>query len=200
MKVVGITGGMGSGKTTVCDALAALGYAVYDADARAKGLMNDNGPLKTAVAAAFGPGAYLPDGSLNRPFLAQTVFNDENALQTLNALVHPAVKNDFSAWHAAQNPERKFVFKEAAILFEAGTNAGCHAVVYVSAPESVRVLRAMQRDGVSEEQVRKRLEKQWPDEKKIPLADFVIVNDGQNPVLPQIYVLLQWLQHDAFAD
>ncbi len=200
MKVVGITGGMGSGKTTVCKALTALGYAVYDADARAKRLMVEDPALKTAIVAAFGERSYLSDGALDRAFLAQTVFNDDDALQKLNALVHPAVGIDFSRWLAGQNPENRFVFKEAAIMFESGTDAGCRVVVYVAAPEHVRIQRAVQRDGLSREQVQKRLQKQWPDEKKIPLADYVVVNDGQNPILPQIYVLLQWLRHEVVVD
>jgi dephospho-CoA kinase len=197
MDVIGVTGGMGSGKTTVCKALESLGYAVYDADENAKRLMSESESLRAAILAAFGPEAYTHDGALNRAFLAKRVFSDDHALKTLNALVHPAVQNHFARWLQDQSPVRKFVFKEAAIMFEAGTNVGCKAVVYVAAPEPVRIQRAMTRDRIPENEVRKRLSKQWPDEKKIPLADYVVVNDGNNPLIPQIYVLLQWLNYEV---
>ncbi|MCS7086086.1 MAG: dephospho-CoA kinase [Bacteroidia bacterium] len=196
MTVIGVTGGMGGGKTTVCRALEALGYAVYYADVRAKRLMNEDPALRRAITSAFGPQIYPADGALDRARLAQIVFADRNALQTLNALVHPAVKLDFERWLAQRPTQRSWVVKEAAIMFEAGTNVGCKAVVYVSAPEAVRILRIAQRESLSEAEIRRRLDNQWPDERKIPLADYLIVNDGKNPILPQIYAMIRWIEHE----
>lgn len=187
MKVVGITGGIGSGKSTVSAVLLEMGYPVYNADDRAKGLLNSSADLKSAITAKFGDDIYV-DGKLNRAALAAQVFNDREKLAKLNALVHPAVAKDFQAWRSAQTGS--VAFKEAAILFESGADKGVDEVVLVSAPQEVRVSRVMARDGVTADEVKARIANQWSEERKRDLADHEVVNDGQTLVIPQINALL----------
>lgn len=192
MKVVGITGGIGSGKSTVSAVLLEMGYPVYNADERAKELLNSSADLKSAITAEFGDEIYA-DGILDRAALAAQVFNDREKLAKLNALVHPAVAKDFYAWRSAQTAPA--AFKEAAILFESGADKGVDEVVLVSAPEEVRVFRVMARDGVSADEVKSRIANQWNEERKRELADHEVVNDGQTLVIPQINALLDlWVK------
>jgi dephospho-CoA kinase len=186
MTIIGITGGIGSGKTTVCRVFEAMGVPVYYADDRAKAVMVEDGVLMQAVRDAFGDAAYR-DGQLDRQFLAAQVFGSEEKLQMLNSLVHPAVARDFMGWAGERADEgHPFVVKEAAILFESGAYKAVNGTVLVTAPEEVRIGRVMQRDGVSEDEVRQRMVRQWPDERKAVLADHIIINDGKEPVLPQV--------------
>lgn len=192
MKVVGITGGIGSGKSTVSAVLLEMGYPVYNTDDRAKGLLNSSADLKSAIAAEFGDEIYA-DGILDRAALAAKVFNDREKLTKLNELVHPVVANDFHAWISAQSAP--VAFKEAAILFESGADKGVDEVVLVSTPEEVRVSRVMARDGVTADEVKARIANQWSEERKRNLADHEVVNDGQTLVIPQINALLDlWVE------
>lgn len=184
---VGITGGIGVGKSLVCRIFKVLGIPVFNADAVAKTIMEDDAALRSALVAAFGENSYGSDGKLDRGYLAKTVFNDEKKLKQLNALVHPAVIRAGEEWAALQSSP--YTIKEAALLFESGSYKLLDYSVLVTAPETLRIARVMTRDSVSEEQVRSRMAKQLPDEQKIPLADFVVVNDGSQSLIQQVIQL-----------
>ena len=173
MLKIGVTGGIGSGKSTVCRLFAARGIAVYDTDAAAKRLMAEDAALRRAIEARFGEESYQ-EGALNRPWLARQVFGDEAALQALNRLVHPAVIADFERWATEQ--QSAYVVVESAILYEAGLDRAVDKVVAVLAPERLRIERAMQRDGATEEQIRSRMAVQLSDEELHRRADVALVN------------------------
>lgn len=170
---VAICGGIGSGKSTVCQMFAERGIALYDSDSRAKMLMNESVSLREALIALFGEGCYV-DGELNRPYLAQRVFGSEEQLARLNSIVHPAVKDDFLRWTEEQ--EGDYCILESAILFESGFDKLVDKTVAVLAPMSLRIERAMQRDGASREQVEARIRAQMNDDELVARADFSIVN------------------------
>ncbi|RMG61854.1 MAG: dephospho-CoA kinase [Bacteroidetes bacterium] len=194
MKRIGITGGIGSGKSYVCQHLVQLGYRIYEADTRAKALMVTDAELMSGVRALFGAEAYLPDGQLNRALIGQQVFGDAERLQALNRLVHPATARDFRAWVAATPPDypHQLLFKEAAILYESGADRDADGVITVYAPRSVRLQRAMARDGVSAAQVEARMGRQWPEARRLARADFAIFNDGQHPIPPQVAAAINY--------
>jgi dephospho-CoA kinase len=192
MRIIGITGGIGSGKSTVCGIFAELGIPIYYADDQAKAVMNEDGELKAAIISAFGPDAYS-DGRLDRAFLAAQVFSSAERLGQLNALVHPAVAKDFMKW-VADHAHHPYLIKEAAILFESGAYKAVQETVLVTAPEAVRIARVMLRDGVTEAEVRQRMTHQWPEERKAAMADFIVVNDGRSLLIPQVLEL-----HDKFS-
>lgn len=189
--IIGLTGGIGSGKSTVARVLNALGHPVFSAD-HAGHRAYAHPEVKAGVVQLFGHEAYTPDGNVNRKMLAERVFNNPALLQQLNALIHPKVKQQFEAWVKAQG-NQVLVFREAAILFEIGSNADCEAVVTVSAPEGVRIQRVMARDGSDEAQVRARMAKQFSDEQRRQMAEYEIVNDGLQPVVPQVTALVKTL-------
>lgn len=172
-KLIGLTGGIGSGKSKVASYLETLGFPVYTADDAAKSLMQNDADLRTKIIALFGEKAY-ESTQLNRSFIAERVFKTPSLLAQLNALVHPAVAKDFALWREKQ--DAPYLIKEAAILFETGGAEKCDITLLITAPEKTRLLRVMQRDGVSETAVKERMARQWPDHKKIPLADIVIEN------------------------
>lgn len=188
MKQVGITGGIGSGKSTVCKIFETLNVPVFYADNEAKILMNSNEILKTEIANTFGKDVYK-NNELDRKKLAQLVFNNPEALSKLNALVHPKVGVAYQSWLQKQN--HPFVLKEAAILFESGSNKNLDEVIYVSAQESLRIKRVCLRDGVEVDQVQSRIKNQWPEEKKLKLSDHVVINDDIKMVIPQVLKLNQ---------
>jgi len=183
---VGITGGIGSGKTTVCLLFAALGIPIYDADAAAKRLMTDDKTLRTQIIALFGDNAYA-ENTLNRPWIAEQVFGNKSLLEQLNALVHPAVARDTKAWAALQNAP--YVLKEAALLIESGSYKELDKLIVVSAPEALRIERVMLRNQLSREEVVSRIQNQLPEAEKIKKADYVIINDGEHPLLPQVLAI-----------
>ncbi len=170
---VGITGGIGSGKSTVCHLLSDMGVAVYDSDARAKALMNDSESLREAIVEAFGEECYTAEG-LNRGFLAGRVFGDEGALARLNAIVHPAVREDFRAW--AEQQQSTYVVLESAILFEAGFENEVDSTLAVLAPLEERVRRTMERDGSDRDAVLRRISHQMSDDELHSRATRVLVN------------------------
>lgn len=182
---VGVTGGIGSGKTTVCLIFEQLGIPVYYADERAKYLMLHDEALVNQVKVLFGSQAYLDDGTLNRKMIADIVFRDPKMLEKLNAIVHPVVLNDGEEWHKRQQSV-PYTLKESAILFEIGSQVFYDKTIMVYAPKDVRLKRVMQRDGVSKEAVEARMARQMEDERKLQLADFVIVNNGELLILPQV--------------
>jgi len=180
---IGITGGIGSGKTTVAKIIEQLGYPVFFSDQEAKKLMVSNEKIKTQVLALFGEQAYS-NGSLNRDHLAQVVFNKPDLLNSLNQVIHPEVRNSFDNF-CVHNEHKKLIFNEAAILFETGAYKSFNFTILVTANESLRVKRVCLRDNITENQVYERLKNQWKDEVKIPLADFVVFNNGE-ALQPQI--------------
>ena len=196
MYKVGITGGIGSGKSTVCEMLAGRGVAVYTADERAKALMATDVALRSSIIEAFGSDAYTAEG-LNRGFLAANVFASPEALARLNGLVHPAVMADFEAW--AEQQEGDYVVLESAILFEAALDNRVDVSVAVMAPEALRLERAIARDGASEEQIRARMRNQLSDEERNVRAKFTIVNIVLDDLEEDVEQLHRRLCYDARA-
>lgn len=177
---VGITGNIGSGKTTVCRIFEVLGIPVYYADTRAKALMHV-APLKERIIQVFGQKSFADD-KLNRKYLAEIVFGDKEKLDQLNGLVHPVVARDAELWFSQQKNKR-YALKEAALLFESGSSKGLDAVICVAAPESMRINRVMMRDTVKREDVRARIRNQMPQQQKMEMSDFIINNDGSESLV-----------------
>lgn len=183
MKRIGLTGNIGSGKTTLASCFEILGIAVFNADKQAKLLMNKDVNLKQSLITEFGKEVYL-DNELNRKYLSKLAFNDDLVLKRLNALVHPVVQDAFEKWSIQQSGV--YVIKEAAILFESNTYQSLDAIICISCPEEIRLKRILNRDDLSEKDVRQRMSHQWAEEKKISLSDYVITNDNSSLVMPQI--------------
>ena len=183
MYIVGITGGIGSGKTTVAKLFEAYNIPVYYADIEAKKLMNSDSNIKNKLIAVFGNATYL-DNQLNRVYLAKIVFNDKAKLAELNSIVHPEVRKHFLLWASSQNAP--FVLKENAILYESGDAANCDSVIVVSAPKEVKIKRVMLRDNCNEEAVLARMNNQWTDAKKAQLADYTIINTELTETIKQV--------------
>lgn len=181
---VGITGGIGTGKTTVSKIFALLGVPVYNADIEAKRLMHDSNEIREKLLLAFGEEAYTPDQKLNNKYIAQIVFNNPDKLRQLNETVHPVVINDFVEWSNRQNTF--YVLKEAALLFESKSYLENDYNLLVWAPVETRIARVMKRDGVSREQVLARINKQMPEEQKEQLADYIIKNDETEFLINQV--------------
>lgn len=186
VKTIGLTGGIGSGKSTIAQVFKQLGAAVYISDARAKALYTEDVALKNAVQARFGKDVYRGN-SLQRHLLAERVFNDAQALTDLNTLVHPRVALDFQKWKAEQTAA--YVVKEAAILIETGGHRDCDAVIVVTAPEDVRAERVMKRDGVTASDVQARMSRQWSDAQRLPYATHTLANDNSTLLVPLIEAL-----------
>lgn len=186
---IGITGGIGSGKSLVCKIFQQLGVLVYDADSHAKNLMTTDGILITAIKKEFGDLSYHPDGTLNRSYLANHVFHDERKLALLNSLVHPRVKLDYEQWVNRHNTYM-YILKEAALLFEAGTEKGLDKIIVIHSPEALRIQRVQQRDAHrTVEQIKAIVEKQMPEDEKLKRADHIIVNDEMHLIIPQVLQL-----------
>lgn len=181
---IGITGGIGSGKSTVCNVFKILGVPVFDADSVAKSLINSNAEIKTGLIELFGKNIYDQDNKVNRKMLADFIFNDNMLMEKTNKLIHPVVRNKFIQWHEQQNSV--YVIHEAAILFERGFYKMMDFTILVSAPKNIRIERVVKRDKIQPEMVEARIEKQWPDEEKRNLASLEIVNDNKNLLIPQI--------------
>ncbi|MBR5822026.1 MAG: dephospho-CoA kinase [Alistipes sp.] len=194
MYKVGITGGIGSGKSTVCRMLAERGVALYDADSRAKELMSTSEALRNALIENFGAETFNAEG-LNRAYLAARVFNDAEQLRLLNSLVHPAVIADFEAWAEEQNGQ--YVVFESAILFEAGLENRVDVVVAVMTPESLRVERVMARDGHSKEQVMARIKNQMSDDERSDRSKYSIVNIDVEELEEDVEQLHRRLSYDS---
>ncbi|QBA64367.1 dephospho-CoA kinase [Muriicola soli] len=170
---VGLTGGMGSGKTTIAKMFIELGIPVYNSDMEARRLLMEDAEIRKAVIALFGDSAYV-GGQLNRTFIAEKVFSDSELLEQLNQVVHPAVRADFREW--AKRQTAPYVIQEAAILYENGGFEEFDYMILVTAPKKTRILRIKQRDQLSEEDILKRMKHQWSEKRKKALADFVIHN------------------------
>lgn len=194
MYKIGVTGGIGSGKSTVCRLFAEHGVAVYDSDAQAKRLMNESASLREGLVRAFGEGCY-EGGELNRRYLAARVFADKEALAALNALVHPAVRDDFRAWAGRQSGE--YVILESAILFEAGFESEVDTTLAVLAPTEERVKRCMERDGSTREEVLRRMANQADDDTLHRLAARTIVNVRRDYLESDVQRLHEIYTHEA---
>ncbi|MCX7980692.1 MAG: dephospho-CoA kinase [Bacteroidia bacterium] len=190
-----MTGGIGVGKSYILQKIQMQGYPIYMADSRAKVLMQEDPFLREGIIALLGPEAYLPDGTLNRSYIAERIFREPFLREKLNALVHPRTIQDFLAWVSAQKAKGcTVIFKEAALTLEAGAYHGLTHLVVVYAPVKVRIERLCQRDGLSPTAALARIQGQWPEWKKIAYADFLIVNDGHLPIEPQLENLLAHFQ------
>jgi dephospho-CoA kinase len=183
---IGLTGGIGSGKTTVARIFEVLGVPVYYADDAAKQLMNEDAAVMEAVIKQFGEGAYT-NGVLNRTYLANIVFNDPEKLKLLNSIAHPATISHAKNWMTKQDVP--YIIKEAALLFESGSSLDLDYVIGVSAPEHLRIARAMRRDNISEADVRKRMDRQMNELDKIKRCDFVLMNDEASSLIEQVVEL-----------
>jgi dephospho-CoA kinase len=183
--IVGITGGIGSGKSTVCRLFEILGAPVFSADTVAKTMLNSDQKLKKGIQSLFGDEIYLPDGNLDRKRLASIIFAHPVSLQQVNELVHPVVRKEFYRW-MEKYKQSDYVIHEAAILFESGFYRLMDFTILVSATEEQRISRVMKRDGISEETVRERMRNQWSDDKKAEMADLILKNDNRKFLIPEI--------------
>ena len=186
--IIGLTGGIGSGKSTVAKIFAQLGIPVLDADATAKAIMNEDHSVKTKLIELFGEDAYK-DNQLNRPYIAQLVFEDAFKLQQLNAIIHPITIQYAKDWASKQTAP--YVIKEAALFFESGSSEGVEKIIGVTAPKHIRIQRVMQRDQITREDVIKRMEHQLEDSLKMKLCDWVIQNDDMHLLIPQVLAIHQ---------
>ena len=184
MITIGITGGIGSGKSTVCRIFEMLEVPIFEADIEAKKLINTNSEIITGLIHLFGEGIYIPNKGVDRKKLANIIFNDDLQLAKVNELIHPVVRNKYRKWLKKQNTQ--YVIHEAAILFESGFYKMMDFTILVSAPESQRIERVLKREGTSENLVKERMAKQWTDEQKRKLASIEIKNDNGNLIIPQI--------------
>lgn len=176
MKTIGVTGGIGSGKSSVVKMFSELGIPVYIADVRAKKLMNASNELKEKIIKGLGNQSYI-NGQLNRKFVAKLIFNDTEKLKQLNAIVHPAVHDDFKKWKKQlEDKNYNYCIYEAAILYESNRQHICDYTILVTAPKEIRINRVINRDKINKNEVLERMKHQWSDERKQKLADYIIHN------------------------
>ena len=195
MLKVGITGGIGSGKSYVCDIFKKLGVPVFHADNVSREIVESDSNLKLEISKLFGTGIYT-NGYLNRSAVSERVFKDKKLLEKLNAIVHPAVFNCFLIW-MDDFSKQPYVLKEAAIIFESGAEKNLNFVITVTAPEGLRVTRVVNRDQVDSAKVIARIKNQWKDEERVKKSDFVIINDEKTLLLPQIIKIHNSLLEEA---
>lgn len=193
MKIVGLTGGIGTGKSTVGKLFKVLGIPVYNSDERAKE-MYFLPEVKEKVITLLGKEVYHTDGSLNRAYISQKIFSDSSLLSKINGIIHPAVEKDFQSF-IESNREQKYIIKETALLFETGLYKKVDKIILVMAPLEERLKRVIERDKSSREDVLKRIRYQMPDEEKQPISDFVIDNNETEGLIPQVLSIHQKLQH-----
>lgn len=181
---IGITGGIGSGKSLVCKIFQILGIPVFEADREAKDIMDSDPETREALGNLLGSRIFDHNGKINRQQMAGLIFNDKELLQKVNGIIHPAVRRRFNEWHMAQNAT--YVIQEAAILFESGIYHLMDRNIVVTAPEELRIHRVMERDGVTKEKVLERMKNQWTEDDKVALADYVIRNDESESLIHQV--------------
>lgn len=189
--IIGLTGGIGSGKTTIANYFHSFGIPLYIADDEARKLMQSK-EILDAIKTVFGDGIFEKE-TLNRAKLAEIVFNEPEKLEKLNAIIHPAVKSDFKEW-LLQNKDAPFIIYEAAILFESGNYANCDYIITVVAPIDTRIERVMKRDKTTRELIIKRMEAQWTDEQRISKSDFVIENEDLKKAKQKVEEILKILK------
>ena len=191
--LIGLTGGIGAGKTLVAKIFELLRVPVFNADTEAKVILGNDENVRTQVIEVFGPKAYSRMKP-NRKYLARQIFSNDEMREKLNAIVHPAVGEAFKKW-VEDHHDKPYLLKEAAIIFETGGESKLDGVVLVTAPEMIRIERVMKRDKVTENQVRDRMAAQWSDEEKLKKSDYHIVNDGKTAIIPQVLTM-----HDALLE
>lgn len=196
MKKIGITGGIGSGKTTVCEIFKLLGVPVFHADDEAKNLQNNDLHIRELLIKLFGKDIYFPDGLLDRKKLARLIFNDSEALAKVNSIIHPAVRKSFLKW-SDNYQDADYILYEAAILLESGYASDFDRTILVLADEKVRIERVIRRDHVSEELVKQRINNQMPENKKIKMVDFIVENSNEKLLFPQIIELDKLIRKDG---
>lgn len=185
---VGVTGNIGSGKSTVCKLFSVLGIPVYHADERAKWLLENDKAIVNAVKILLGNEAYNTNGKLNRPWIASKVFANPGLLQQYNDIIHPAVLRDSENWMNAQR-NVPYTIKEAALFIESGSYKQLDFIICVIAPESIRLQRIVKRDQASVDSIKARMASQMPEEEKVKKAHAVIVNDGKQEIIPQVWAI-----------
>jgi len=190
VKKIGITGGIGSGKSVVGQILEAMHFPVYYSDQQSKILVDTDHVIREELIKLLGKEVYL-DGKLNRPFLTQQLFSNDDLRLKINQIIHPKVREAFTIWVNKQSSN--LVFNEAAILFETGAYQSMDYTILVTAPLELRIERVLKRDNIAINEIQERISKQWSDEEKIPLAHFVIVNDEAKPLLKQVEAVLNAL-------
>ncbi len=188
---IGVTGGIGSGKSLVCTIFATLGIPIYEADTRAKWIINNNPNVKSEIIKLLGQEAYGSDGLYKNKYVASKVFSDPMLLAKLNAIIHPSVGEDTMSWIAAHIND-PYVIKEAAIMKAAGDENNLDYVIVVDAPESVRIERILKRDQRTQSEIKAIISRQITDEQRTEIADFTIINDGSSLLIPQIWKLHQY--------
>lgn len=194
MLKIGITGGIGSGKTTICNIFKNLGVSIFNSDEHGRDLLNSDKQVKKQIVKLFGKDMYMSDGKIDRPRLAAVIFSDPNAMEKVTEIIHPKVQERFKKW-CIKHEREPYILKEAAILFESGHYHDLDKIINVFAPKEDRIQRVMERDGVIEEEVKKRMRFQYSDEERNKLADFIIMNEDRNELLPQIMEL-----HEIFLN
>lgn len=194
MKIIGLTGGIGSGKSSVARVFETLGIPVFHADDFGKHVLTTDPHVVEAVTQLLGHAAYK-NGQPDRAAIAAIVFSDPEKLAALNAIVHPAVARAFLRWQNEQDPSSPYCIRESAILFESGANKDCDKVICVTAPDEVRIARVMERDAATREQVMQRMARQMPQSEKENISDVVMLNDGEVAVIPQVVRI-----HNAFNE
>ena len=189
--IIGVTGGIGSGKSYICRIISSLGFPVYNCDAEAKKLMNTNKHIINSLKQLIGENSYDSEGNLNKPIIAQFLFANEENAHKINSVVHPVVKEDFRSWASAQNAD--LIFMESAILFESGFNDVVDNVITITAPPETRIERTIRRDNTTREQVIARMNQQMQDEERVRLSDYIISNNTNDNVEQQIKTIIETL-------
>lgn len=187
--IIALTGGIGSGKTTIAKLFETMGCLIYYSDEKAKELYYDT-EIKKRVIQLLGSDAYSASGSLNSTFIAGIIFKDKTKLESLNAIIHPALEKDFEIFVKQQSPDR-IIIKESALIFETDSYKKFKTIILVTAPLEQKIKRVMQRNKIPRENVVKRMSAQWPDEQKIPLANYIISNNDTEAVIPQVISVLK---------
>jgi dephospho-CoA kinase len=193
--IVGITGGIGSGKTTVAKIFEKMGIPIYIADEKSRERTATDPRIKSYIQETYGDKLFDSDGSLKRKALGEIVFPDKDKLKALNEVIHPIVAEDFKEWLAQQNAP--YILKEAAVLFESGTYNDCDYIIVVVAPRELRIKRVMERSGLTREEIESRMNHQWSDDDKIALSDFVIRNGEDDALMPQIFEIHEDLKRST---
>lgn len=192
-KIIGITGGIGSGKSLICKIFSTMNIPIYDADSRAKYLINKDISLKNSIKNLLSENAYTPNGEYNRAWVASKVFNNPELLKQLNSLVHPCVHKDAHEW-VKKYPKSPFLLYEAALMKAAGDNNMFDKVIVVNAPVDLRIKRIQARDKRSEQEITAIITRQISDEQRLKIADYVIENDDKKPVLEQVFEIYRQVQ------
>jgi dephospho-CoA kinase len=188
MKKIGITGGIGSGKTIICDVFRLLGVSVFNADNVARDLQQNDDNVKNQLIGLFGSNIYHSDGTLDRSAMAHLIFSDKELMHKVNQIIHPAVREKFISW-TMEHKSEDYILYEAAILFESGYYKELDLNILIVADEEIRIKRVMKRDNISEQAVRERIENQMPDKEKIGLANYILENNEKQLLIPQILEL-----------